>query len=223
MATTRPTSRSAPPSPASRWRCCRWPRSTRRSCWSSRRSPIRSPATSGTATSSAPAATRSQDAISNARRARQGRQRRSPRSAQDYAFGRDGVKAVQGGARRTAPRSCHEEYLPTDDQRLHRAGAQRLFDALKDKPGRKVICRSSGPAPATRSRSPTSTSKRYGIEIATGGNILPAMVALQAVPGHGRRDLLLLRHPEEPGERLAGRRAPEAVQRRRPISSPPAA
>ena len=41
-----------------RWRCCRWPRNTRRSCWSSRRSPTRSPATSGTATSSAPGAIR---------------------------------------------------------------------------------------------------------------------------------------------------------------------
>mgnify|MGYP003694256483 CR=1 FL=1 len=65
-ATTRPTSPSARRRRAWRWRCCRWPRSTRRSCWSSRRWPTRSPATSGTSTSSAPAATSSQDAISNA-------------------------------------------------------------------------------------------------------------------------------------------------------------
>ena len=50
-------SRSARRLRASRWRCCRWPRNTRRSCWSSPRWPIRSPATSGTSTSSAPAAT----------------------------------------------------------------------------------------------------------------------------------------------------------------------
>ena len=46
----------APRRRAWRWRCCRWPRSTRRSCWSSPRWPTRSPATSGTSTSSAPAA-----------------------------------------------------------------------------------------------------------------------------------------------------------------------
>ena len=36
---------------------------------------------------------------------------------------------------------------------------------------------------------------------------------LQALPRPRGRDLLLLRHPQEPGERLARRRAPEALQR----------
>ena len=86
-----------------------------------------------------------------------------------------------------------------------------MFDALKDKPGRKVIFiiwAGRQPVP----RSPTSTRKRYGIEIATGGNILPAMAAYKALPGMEGAHLLLLRHPEEPGEQVAGGRAPEALQ-----------
>src|SRR5207244_11528755 len=59
--------------------------------------------------------------------------------AQDYAFGRDGVKAFKDALKKA--KIVHEEYLPpaTTD---FTAGAQRLIDALKDKPGRKVIWRS---------------------------------------------------------------------------------
>ena len=59
---------------------------------------------------------------------------------------------------------------------------QRIIDKLKDQPGSKVVWIIWAGAP-TRSRSPTWTSKRYGIEIATGGNILPAMVAYKQFPG----------------------------------------
>jgi len=50
------TSPSGRPARAWRWRCCRWRRNTRRSCWSSPPWPIRSPATNGTVISSALAA-----------------------------------------------------------------------------------------------------------------------------------------------------------------------
>ena len=56
--------------------------------------------------------------------------------AQDYAFGRDGVKAFKDALKKA--KIVHEEYLPTSTTDFT-AGAQRLFDALKDKPGRKVI------------------------------------------------------------------------------------
>jgi branched-chain amino acid transport system substrate-binding protein len=71
--------------------------------------------------------------------------------AQDYAFGRDGVKAFKDALKKA--KIVHEEYLPTSTTDFT-AGAQRLIDAPKDKPGRTSS--SSGPAPATRSRSPTS-------------------------------------------------------------------
>ena len=56
--------------------------------------------------------------------------------AQDYAFGRDGVKAFKGALKNA--KIVHEEYLPANATDFT-AGAQRLFDALKDKPGRKII------------------------------------------------------------------------------------
>jgi len=99
--------------------------------------------------------------------------------AQDYAFGRDGVKAFKDALKQA--KIVHEEYLPTSTTDFT-AGAQRLFDALKDKPGRKIIFiiwAGTGNPFKIADLDP----KRYGIEIATGGNILPAMVAYKNFPG----------------------------------------
>jgi len=99
--------------------------------------------------------------------------------AQDYAFGRDGIKAFKDALK--SAKLVHEEYLPpaTTD---FTAGAQRLIDALKDKPGRKVIwilwAGASNPFKIA-----DMDLKRYNIEIATGGNILPAMAAFKQLPG----------------------------------------
>ena len=99
--------------------------------------------------------------------------------AQDNAFGRDGVKAFKDALKKA--KLVHEEYLPpaTTD---FTAGAQRLIDKLKDQPGRKIIwivwAGSGNPFKIV-----DMDLKRYGIEIATGGNILPAMAAYKALPG----------------------------------------
>jgi branched-chain amino acid transport system substrate-binding protein len=98
--------------------------------------------------------------------------------AQDNAFGRDGVKAFREALKKA--KLVHEEYLPgtTTD---FTAGAQRLFDSLKDKPGRKIIfILWAGGNPF---KIADLDPKRYGIEIATGGNILPAMTAYKNFPG----------------------------------------
>jgi branched-chain amino acid transport system substrate-binding protein len=98
--------------------------------------------------------------------------------AQDNAFGRDGVKAFKEALKKA--KLVHEEYLPgtTTD---FTAGAQRLFDSLKDKPGRKIIfILWAGGNPF---KIADLDPKRYGIEIATGGNILPAMTAYKNFPG----------------------------------------
>ena len=50
----------------------------------------------------------------------------------------------------------HEEYLPQTTTDFT-AGVQRLIDALKDKPGRKVICVDLGRRRQPVARSPTST------------------------------------------------------------------
>ncbi|CAG2127019.1 hypothetical protein LMG31506_00288 [Cupriavidus yeoncheonensis] len=99
--------------------------------------------------------------------------------AQDYAFGRDGVKAFRGALKNA--KIVHEEYLPTNTTDFT-AGAQRLFDALKDKPGRKVIFIIWAGA-GNPFKIADLDPKRYGIEIATGGNILPAMASYKNFPG----------------------------------------
>lgn len=99
--------------------------------------------------------------------------------AQDYAFGRDGVKAFKGALKNA--KIVHEEYLPTSTTDFT-AGAQRLFDALKDKPGRKVIFIIWAGA-GNPFKIADLDPKRYGIEIATGGNILPAMTSYKNFPG----------------------------------------
>ena len=99
--------------------------------------------------------------------------------AQDYAFGRDGVKAFKGAIKNA--KLVHEEYLPANTTDFT-AGAQRLIDKLKDQPGRKIIWIVWAGA-GTPFKIADMDLKRHGIEIATGGNILPAMVAYNQFPG----------------------------------------
>ncbi|BDU68056.1 ABC transporter substrate-binding protein [Geothrix oryzae] len=99
--------------------------------------------------------------------------------AQDYAFGKDFVKAFRGALKQA--KLVHEEYLPATTTDFT-AGAQRLFDKLKNLPGRKIIFINwaGGGNPF---KIADLNPKRFGIEIATGGNILPALAAYKAFPG----------------------------------------
>ena len=99
--------------------------------------------------------------------------------AQDYAFGRDGVRAFKDALKNA--KLVHEEYLPAATTDFT-AGAQRLIDKLKDKPGRKIIFIIWAGA-GNPFKIGDMDLKRYGIEIATGGNILPAMVGYNQFPG----------------------------------------
>ena len=98
--------------------------------------------------------------------------------AQDNAFGKDGVKAFKGALKKA--KIVHEEYLPAATTDFTAAG-QRIIDQLKDKPGKKVVWIIwAGGNPF---KIADMDLKRHGIEIATGGNILPAMVAYKQFPG----------------------------------------
>ena len=95
--------------------------------------------------------------------------------AQDYAFGRDGVKAFKDALAAVGSKATvvHEEYVPqaTTD---FTAAAQRMFDALKDKQGAKVIgIIWAGAHPL--SKIADQKPERFGIALAPGGNILPVM------------------------------------------------
>jgi branched-chain amino acid transport system substrate-binding protein len=98
---------------------------------------------------------------------------------QDNAFGRDGVKAFKDAIRQA--KVVHEEYLPAATTDFT-AGAQRLIDKLKGQPGRKVIWIIWAGA-GNPFKIADLDLKRYGIEITTGGNILPAMASYKNFPG----------------------------------------
>ena len=99
--------------------------------------------------------------------------------AQDYAFGRDGVKAFKDGLKKA--KIVHEEYLPTNTTDFT-AGAQRIFDAMKDKPGRKILfiiwAGASNPFKIA-----DLDPKRYGIELASGGNTFAGLAGYKVAPG----------------------------------------
>jgi len=101
--------------------------------------------------------------------------------ANDNAFGRDGVKAAKDFMKKA--KIVHEEYLPVGTTDFT-AGLQRIIDKLKDQPGRKYISVAWPGSPTPFSKiADLDLKKRYGIELATGGNILPAMVAYKQFEG----------------------------------------
>ena len=101
--------------------------------------------------------------------------------AQDYAFGRDGVKAFKDALKHA--KIVHEEYLPQNTTDFT-AGIQRVVDVLKGKPGRKAIeVIWAGGTPPFNALAAQDLKKRYDIDVFTGGNILPAMAAYKNFPG----------------------------------------
>jgi branched-chain amino acid transport system substrate-binding protein len=101
--------------------------------------------------------------------------------AQDVAFGRDGVSAFKQALAKTGATVDDEEFVPANTTDFT-AVAQRMFDALKDKPGRKfiwIIWAGAGNPFKIGDLNPG----QYGIEISTGGNILPALAAYKQFPG----------------------------------------
>lgn len=101
--------------------------------------------------------------------------------AQDNAFGRDGVKAFKAAIKKG--KFVHEEFVPPTTTDFT-AVFQRLVDKMKDQPGRKFVwvIWAGGNSPFSKFAE-LELQKRYGIEMATGGNILPAMVAYKQYPG----------------------------------------
>ncbi len=101
--------------------------------------------------------------------------------ANDNAFGRDGVNAAKDFIKKA--KIVHEEYLPVGTTDFT-AGLLRIVDKLKDQPGTKYISVGWSGAPTPFSKiAEMDLEKRYGIKLATGGNILPAMVAYKQFPG----------------------------------------
>ena len=114
--------------------------------------------------------------------------------AQDYAFGRDGVRALKDALKHA--KVVHEEYLPQNTTDFT-AGFQRIVDAMKDKPGRKVLFVIwAGATPPFAKLADLELKKRYNIDVATGGNILPAMVPYNNFPGMEGASYYYFRFPK---------------------------
>jgi branched-chain amino acid transport system substrate-binding protein len=113
--------------------------------------------------------------------------------AQDYAFGRDGVRAFKEALAGSGAQVVHEEYAPQQTTDFT-APAERLFNALKDRKGRKVIfiIWAGGNPFKIADLNPG----RFGIEVASGGNILPALAAYKALPGMEGATYYYYTHPK---------------------------
>ena len=101
----------------------------------------------------------------------------------DTAFGRDGVTAYKQllSALRPNAKVVAEEYAAGNTADFA-PFAERLFNALKDKPGKKIIgfiWAGAHPLAKFVDMKPD----RFGIELAPGGNILPAMNAWKQFAG----------------------------------------
>ena len=101
--------------------------------------------------------------------------------AQDNAFGRDGVKAFKESIKKA--KFVHEEFVPAATTDFTGA-LQRLVDKMKDQAGPKYVWVVWAGANSPFDKfAELELEKRYGIQMATGGNILPAMVAYKKYPG----------------------------------------
>ncbi len=102
--------------------------------------------------------------------------------AEDYAFGRDGITAFKAALEGSGATVVTEEYVPQGTADFT-AATERMFNALKDKEGRKVILvyiAGGGDAPG---KIKALDPDRYGIEISMGGHILPVLPTYKRFPG----------------------------------------
>ncbi|MDP6189772.1 MAG: substrate-binding domain-containing protein [Gammaproteobacteria bacterium] len=102
--------------------------------------------------------------------------------AEDYAFGRDGIAAFKVALAGSGATIVTEEYVAPKTTDFT-APTQRMFDALKDQPGRKVILIYVAGGGDPMGKIQAMDPSRYGIEISTGGHILPVLPTYKRVPG----------------------------------------
>lgn len=102
--------------------------------------------------------------------------------AEDYAFGRDGIAAFKAALEGTGATIETEEYVPLKTTDFT-AATERMFNALKDKEGRKVILLYVAGGSDPMGKIQAMEPDRFGIEISTGGHILPVLPTYKRVPG----------------------------------------
>lgn len=102
--------------------------------------------------------------------------------AEDYAFGQDGIAAFKSALDGTGATIVAEEYVPLKTTDFT-AATERMFNALKDKDGRKVILIYVAGGGDPMGKIKAMEPERFDIEISTGGHILPVLPTYKRVPG----------------------------------------
>ena len=103
--------------------------------------------------------------------------------AQDYAFGRDGVAAFKEAAEKAGAKVVHEEYVPIQTADFT-APAQRIIGAMKDVPGKKYLFVIwAGKGNPLGKLNDMKLGEKYGIQLASGGNILDALKLYKPLAG----------------------------------------
>ena len=99
--------------------------------------------------------------------------------AQDYAFGRDGVAAYKAAVEKLGAKVVHEEYTPRDATDFT-APIQKIIGALKDKAGPKYVFVIWAGKGGPFAQLVANRLDKFGITLATGGNVLDALKAMKA-------------------------------------------
>ncbi len=102
--------------------------------------------------------------------------------AQDYAFGRDGVAAYKKAAEKLGAKVVYEEYTDPNATDFT-AAIQKIIGALKDKPEPRYVfviwAGKGGPI----NQLVASGLDKFGIQIASGGNVLDVLKGWKALKG----------------------------------------
>ncbi|MET4023256.1 substrate-binding domain-containing protein [Bradyrhizobium sp. S3.2.12] len=100
--------------------------------------------------------------------------------AQDYVFGRESAQVFKSAATKAGATVVAEEFLPINTTDFTGV-AQRVFDVLKDRPGKKILWVNwVGTSPIAKINA--MDPARYGIELATTAAPLQGMAAYKGIP-----------------------------------------
>ena len=101
---------------------------------------------------------------------------------QDYAFGRDGIAAYKEAAEKLGAKIVHEEYADPKGTDFT-APIQKMIEALKDLPQPKYIWVIWAGKGGPMAQLIDAGLDKYGIQIASGGNVLAALKAWKPLKG----------------------------------------
>jgi len=116
---------------------------------------------------------------------------------QDYAFGRDGIAAYKKAAEALGAKVVHEEYCDPKGTDFT-APIQRIIESLKDKPKPKYVwviwAGKGGPI----SQLISAGLDKYGIQIASGGNVLAVLKMMKPLKGMKGSIYYYYENPDNP-------------------------